>query len=38
MDKFTETMLGQTGLLAMIGKGERGPRRSKRSASTRPPR
>src|SRR2546421_10611347 len=24
MDKFTETMLGQTGLLAMIGKGERG--------------
>jgi len=25
MDKFTETMLGQTGLLAMIGKGERGP-------------
>ena len=25
MDKFTELMLGQTGLLAMIGKGERGP-------------
>ena len=25
MDKFTETMLGRTGLLAMIGKGERGP-------------
>ena len=25
MDKFTETMLGQTGLLAMIGKAERGP-------------
>jgi fumarate hydratase, class I len=25
MDKFTDTMLGQTGLLAMIGKGERGP-------------
>ena len=25
MDKFTETMLGQTGLLAMIGKSERGP-------------
>jgi fumarate hydratase class I len=25
MDKFTETMLGQTGLLGMIGKGERGP-------------
>jgi fumarate hydratase, class I len=25
MDKFTETMLGQTGLLAMVGKGERGP-------------
>ena len=24
MDKFTETMLGQTGLLAMIGKAERG--------------
>ncbi len=25
MDKFTETMLGRTGLIAMIGKGERGP-------------
>jgi len=25
MDKFTETMLACTGLLAMIGKGERGP-------------
>jgi len=25
MDKFTETMLGQTGLLGMIGKAERGP-------------
>ena len=25
MDKFTETMLGQAGLLGMIGKGERGP-------------
>ncbi len=25
MDKFTETMLGKTGLAAMIGKGERGP-------------
>jgi len=25
MDKFTETMLGETGLLAMIGKAERGP-------------
>jgi len=25
MDKFTETMLGRTGLVAMIGKGERGP-------------
>ena len=25
MDKFTETMLSQTGLLGMIGKGERGP-------------
>ena len=25
MDKFTEMMLSQTGLLAMIGKGERGP-------------
>ncbi len=25
MDKFTETMLGQTGLLAMVGKAERGP-------------
>jgi fumarate hydratase class I len=25
MDKFVETMLGKTGLAAMIGKGERGP-------------
>ena len=25
MDKFTDTMLGHTGLVAMIGKGERGP-------------
>src|SRR5499427_7712328 len=25
MDKFVDTMLGKTGLLAMIGKGERGP-------------
>ena len=25
MDKFTDTMLGQTGLIAMIGKAERGP-------------
>ncbi len=25
MDKFVETMLGRTGLIAMIGKGERGP-------------
>jgi fumarate hydratase, class I len=25
MDKFTELMLGRTGLLAMVGKGERGP-------------
>jgi fumarate hydratase class I len=25
MDKFTETLLSQTGLLAMIGKAERGP-------------
>jgi fumarate hydratase class I len=25
MDKFAEMMLGQTGLVAMIGKGERGP-------------
>jgi fumarate hydratase class I len=25
MDQFTETMLGKTGLLAMIGKAERGP-------------
>jgi len=25
MDKFTETMLAQTGLVAMIGKAERGP-------------
>jgi fumarate hydratase class I len=25
MDKFVETMLGKTGLIAMVGKGERGP-------------
>ncbi|MBM3346206.1 MAG: fumarate hydratase, partial [Betaproteobacteria bacterium] len=25
MDKFTEAMLAQTGLIAMIGKAERGP-------------
>jgi fumarate hydratase class I len=25
MDKFTEMMLGETGLLGMVGKGERGP-------------
>jgi fumarate hydratase class I len=25
MDKFTETMLAETGLLGMIGKAERGP-------------
>ena len=25
MDKFTDTMLGETGLIAMIGKAERGP-------------
>jgi len=25
MDKYTETMLAQTGLIAMIGKAERGP-------------
>jgi fumarate hydratase class I len=25
MDKFTDTMLGKTGLVAMVGKGERGP-------------
>lgn len=25
MDKFTEMMLSQTGLLAMVGKAERGP-------------
>jgi fumarate hydratase class I len=25
MDKFTDAMLGKTGLVAMIGKGERGP-------------
>ncbi|MGH1360915.1 MAG: fumarate hydratase [Burkholderiaceae bacterium] len=25
MDKFTETMLGETGLITMIGKAERGP-------------
>ncbi|HMA87837.1 MAG TPA: fumarate hydratase [Burkholderiales bacterium] len=26
MDKFTETMLGRTGLVAMVGKAERGPK------------
>ena len=25
MDKFTEMMLGETGLISMVGKGERGP-------------
>jgi fumarate hydratase class I len=25
MDKFTDTMLGRAGLIAMVGKGERGP-------------
>ena len=25
MDRFTETMLGKAGLLAMVGKSERGP-------------
>jgi len=25
MDRFTETMLGKSGLLAMVGKAERGP-------------
>src|SRR6185312_9598700 len=25
MDKFTEAMLARTGLIAMVGKGERGP-------------
>ena len=25
MDKFTELMLGKTGLIAMVGKAERGP-------------
>jgi fumarate hydratase class I len=25
MDKFTETMLAETGLIAMVGKAERGP-------------
>ncbi|MEI6723886.1 MAG: fumarate hydratase C-terminal domain-containing protein, partial [Betaproteobacteria bacterium] len=25
MDKFTDTMLGKTGLIAMVGKAERGP-------------
>ena len=25
MDKFTDTMLGQAGLIAMVGKAERGP-------------
>jgi fumarate hydratase class I len=25
MDKFTDTLLGKTGLIAMIGKAERGP-------------
>ena len=26
MDSFTDMMLGQTGLISMIGKGERGPK------------
>jgi fumarate hydratase class I len=35
MDKFTRQMLAeQTGLLGMIGKAERGVRRSRRSATT----
>ncbi len=34
MDKFTEQVLTQTGLLGMIGKAERGPPRSRRSRST----
>jgi fumarate hydratase class I len=34
MDKFTEMMLSQTGLIAMIGKAERGPPPSNRSRST----
>ena len=25
MDRFTDTMLGKSGLLAMVGKAERGP-------------
>ena len=38
MDKFTDLMLSKTGLAAMIGKGERGRPRSRRSAGTRRPR
>jgi fumarate hydratase class I len=37
MDKFTEMMLAETGLIAMVGKAERGPWRSRRSRSTAPP-
>ena len=35
MDKFTELMLGRTGLIAMVGKAERGLPRSRPFANTR---
>jgi fumarate hydratase class I len=34
MDKFTEMMLAETGLISMVGKAERGRPRSRRSGST----
>jgi fumarate hydratase, class I len=37
MDKFTDMMLAQTGLIAMIGKAERGPVAIEPSRSTRAP-
>ena len=36
MDKFTDQVLEQTGLFAMVGKAERGPQRSKQLKSTKP--
>src|SRR6201987_6055171 len=35
MDKFTDSMLAQTGLISMIGKASAAPSRSRRSRSTR---
>ena len=37
MDKFTDMMLQQTGLLAMVGKAERGPAAIEAIRRTRPP-